>query len=107
MPASTARPTIDKPTKGAKTSGKSVSTSIVNMQCVFNLRRFVALLSAPRSPYDAAVRELDLGHAERALCALDRLLEGETSEVRKAEIQNKRGVAFVRLERRAEAAKAF
>src|SRR5580700_4853014 len=32
MPASTARPTIDRPTKGAKTSGKSVTTSISNMR---------------------------------------------------------------------------
>jgi tetratricopeptide (TPR) repeat protein len=74
---------------------------------VFNFRRLLALFSAPRTPLDAALRDLAHGEAERALEALDELLRCEDSADRRAEIVNKRGVALVALERRDEAREAF
>jgi len=74
---------------------------------VFNFRRFVALFGAPRTPYDAALRDLEQGRPERALAVFEAMLQTETSPPARAQLENKRGVALVRLERRAEAASAF
>lgn len=75
---------------------------------MFNLRRILALFTAePRTPLDAALRDLAHGRAGAALEALDRLAEEARDPALRAKIQNKRGVAFVRLERRGEAREAF
>ena len=74
---------------------------------MFNFRRFVALFGAPRTPYDAALRDLEQGRPERAIEAFETMLRTETSPLVRAQLQNKRGVALVRLERRDEAASAF
>src|SRR5579872_2291237 len=108
-PASTARPTIDRPTNGAKTSGKSVSTSIVNIGRVFNLGRFLApWRRKPLTPYELALRDLARGEYGEALRRLDVLLEDETLTPQdRAARLNKRGVALVSLHRRDEALRAF
>lgn len=77
------------------------------MTHVFNFRKFLAFFTAPRSPLDAALRELALGRAEEALVMFDALARGEIAVEQRALIANKRGVAFVMLGRREEAKAAF
>ncbi len=76
---------------------------------MFTLRRLAALFrpgSLP--PYESALRALALGQADRALRILDSLrADPGLTAAERAAIANKRGVAFVRLERRAEAELAF
>src|SRR4051794_14712144 len=99
---------IERPTNGANTSGKSVSTSIVNIGRVFNLRRFLAPLQRkPLTPYELALQSLVRGEYAAALQQLDALLEEETRGEQRAALSNKRGVALVSLLRRDEARQAF
>lgn len=74
---------------------------------MFNLRKALALFTAPRSPYDAALRDLAHGRPAQALQALDELLETESDVSQRAAIANKRGVALVAMDRRDEARAAF
>ncbi len=74
---------------------------------MFNLRNVLALLTSPRTPYDAALRDLAHGKPAEALDALDRLLALETDTQQRAAIANKRGVALVALEQRDRARIAF
>src|SRR6266566_3639262 len=108
-PASTARPTIERPTKGAKTSGKSVSTSIVNIGEVLNLGRFLApFRRKPLTPYALALDALARGQFAEALERLDALLQDERlAGEQRAAVTNKRGVALVSLQRSEEARRAF
>ena len=113
-PALTARPTIDRPTNGAKTSGKSVTTSRLNITVqVFRFwRRFAFRRAAsPRRRALEALDRRDFARAERELSAL---LESALSEAgakvparEKAFLLNKRGVARVGLERLESAADDF
>src|SRR5437588_8316272 len=99
IPASTARPTIDSPTKGAKTSGKSVSTSIVNIGGMFNLGRFLApFRRKPLTRYELALDALARGRFSDALERLDALLgDASLAGEQRAAVTNKRGVALVGL----------
>ena len=74
---------------------------------MFNFRRLLALFSAPRTPLDAALRELAHGKPQEALAALDELLAREQTAEGRAELTNKRGVALVAMDRREEARAAF
>lgn len=75
---------------------------------MFNLRRFLAFFKAePRTPFDAALRDLAHGRAEAALAQLDGLLAAEADAGMRAQIANKRGVALMALHRREEARRAF
>ena len=91
MPASTARPTIERPTKGAKTSGKSVTKSILNID---------AEMFRDDERFASALEALDRGDFGRAERALSDLLSIESESDRRAFLLNKRGVARVGLERR-------
>lgn len=75
---------------------------------MFNLHRFLAFFKTePRTPFDAALRDLAHGRADAALAQLDALLAAESNAETRAQIANKRGVALVALQRRDEARRAF
>ena len=71
------------------------------------MKKALALFAGPRTPYDAALRDLAHGRPEQALAALDALLIEERDPAARAAIVNKRGVAFVALDRREDARSAF
>ena len=98
---------IDSPTNGAKTSGKSETISIANTTDVFNLSKVAAFFGvrAP-SPFERAVRLIDVGEFARAEAELSALLATEDSGDR-ASIFNKRGVARVHQGRHAEGLSDF
>src|ERR1700722_6073567 len=94
MPRSTARPTIDRPKSGAKISGKSVITSIVNIAAMFRLLRGFAFRQE-RSPREAALAGLRRRDYMRAETGLSALRESAAPPAERAFLFNKRGVARI------------
>src|SRR4051812_9795011 len=102
-----ARPTIERPTKGAKTSGKSVRTSIVNIGITMFafLRRFAWRVPGENHRQDAfqtrrlqAFRAIESGKFDWAEKLLSQLLAEHPESLNKYEratLHNKRGVARI------------
>lgn len=78
---------------------------------MFAFRRLLAALHAPGEragdPFSQAVRRLDRGDASGALADLTSLLGTAQSAEERAQILNKRGVAYVKLGRRDDALRDF
>jgi tetratricopeptide (TPR) repeat protein len=76
---------------------------------VFNLRRFLALFRPELyTPFELAMRDLAQGRYEEALSRLDALLQDPAISVdERAAVANKRGVAFINMQRIPEARAAF
>jgi tetratricopeptide (TPR) repeat protein len=76
---------------------------------VFNLRRFLALFRPQLyTPFELAMRDLAQGRYEEAVSRLDALLdEPSLSVAERAAAANKRGVAFINMQRTGEARAAF
>lgn len=76
---------------------------------MFNLRRFLALFRPELyTPYELAMRDLAQRRYDDALARLDALLaDPSLSTNERAAVANKRGVAFINLERAADARAAF
>jgi len=79
---------------------------------MFAFQRLLAALRipdfrAPRDPFSLAVRRLERGDAQGAVTEFTQLLVASRERDERARIVNKRGVAFVRLGRRAEALADF
>lgn len=76
---------------------------------MFNLRRFLALFRPELyTPFELAMRDLAQGRYDDALARLDALLNDPTLiPEERATIANKRGVAFINMQRKAEARTAF
>src|ERR1700729_3226287 len=101
-----ARPTIERPTNGAKTSGKSVTTSIVNIPRVFRLfRKFASRERSPRELALAAIARGGDADAHERLGAL--LADADLKPAERAFYLNKRGVALAAMGRPPEAREDF
>jgi len=79
---------------------------------MFAFQRLLAALRLPelrasRDPFALAVRRLERGDAQGAVTDFTELLAASHASDERARIANKRGVAFVRLGRRAEALADF
>lgn len=76
---------------------------------MFNFRRFLALFRpALYTPFELALRDMARHRYDEALARLDDLLaDQQLPSAERAAIANKRGVALVELQRRAEARAAF
>jgi tetratricopeptide (TPR) repeat protein len=76
---------------------------------VFNLRRFLALFRPELyTPFELAMRDLAQRRYEEALSKLDALLADPALSVQeRAAVANKRGVAFINLQRSDDARAAF
>lgn len=76
---------------------------------MFNLRRFLALFRPELyTPYELAVRALAQGRHEEAIAAFDALLvDPDLPREERAACANKRGVAFIEMERRDDARASF
>ncbi|MGH7661250.1 MAG: tetratricopeptide repeat protein [Vulcanimicrobiaceae bacterium] len=78
---------------------------------MFAFRRLLAALRAPGAragdPFAQAVRRLERGDASGALGDFTALLDTATSNDERAQVVNKRGVAYVRLGRRDDALRDF
>jgi tetratricopeptide (TPR) repeat protein len=76
---------------------------------VFNLRRFLALFRPELyTPFELAMRDLAQGRYDEAISRLDVLLaDPSITTQERAAVANKRGVAFINLQRAREARAAF
>jgi tetratricopeptide (TPR) repeat protein len=75
----------------------------------FNLRRFLALFKPELyTPFELALRDLALHRYDEALARLDALRTDATlTREERLAVENKRGVAFINMQRVAEAREAF
>jgi tetratricopeptide (TPR) repeat protein len=73
----------------------------------FDVRRWFAGPRLPETPYERAVKALELGEYESALREAEAALASATEETARADALNKRGVALMGLTRRDEALAAF
>lgn len=76
---------------------------------MFNLRRFLALFKPELyTPFELALRDLAQHRYDEALARLDALRGDATlSRDERLAVENKRGVAFINMQRTAEAREAF
>lgn len=76
---------------------------------MFNFRRFLALFRPQLyTPFELAMRDLAQGRYDEALTRLNDLLENPSLTIdERATIENKRGVAFINMQRQSEARAAF
>ncbi|MDP9025361.1 MAG: tetratricopeptide repeat protein [Candidatus Eremiobacteraeota bacterium] len=74
---------------------------------MFDFRKLTAFFGRKPTAYEQAVRDIALGRYDRAITALDVLLEGAATPAERAKILNKRGVALVKAGRRDDARASF